>query len=197
MDLGVHAFAPLVALEPFIGEIEPHFRSVESAVSDDFRRHALSHRVPEREVPESYSAVTLKTNAGVPVMVAVAKYTPARRNQRRLILVGDAGEAILDLSSFTLYAAPGDGPLELLCQLPTIPDLKYLPVLRSIIEDAEGTPTFTFNLNSVCTKSQFLTFEWRRSSDVAWPTLPTYRTGAEPQQISKITREKRESNANI
>jgi predicted dehydrogenase len=191
MDLGVHAFAPIVAIAPMIGDIQPAFRTLESATADDFRKHATSRGIPFSEVPETYSTVTLESNSGVPITIAIAKYTPRDRNQRRLILVGDAGEAMLDMSSCVLYVARGDEKQQIMWQIPKDPNSKYVPVLRSILEAAEGRPQFSFDVNKVCLKSQALTLAWRRKSDLDLPDLPTYATGTEPGEIIKHIRSKR------
>lgn len=183
MDLGVHAFAPLVAIAKWIGEIRAPFRAVESAVAMEFRSHAISKGIAANHIAETYSTTSFETTKGIPVVMGVAKYTPSDRNQRRLILVGEEGEAMLDMSSATLYVAHGDKCPEVAWRLETNAASKYVPVLKTILDSASQKDNFAFNTNEVCYKSQDLTLAWRDQSNALWPDPPLYSTGLAPTKI--------------
>jgi predicted dehydrogenase len=188
MDLGVHVLAPLVAIASLIGDLNGKFQCVESAVCREFVSYAKKLGISPEDIPETYSHATTVTSAGIPIHLQVAKYTPKQRNQRRLVIFGDGGEARLSMTGATLYVGRGDDPPGRVWKLRKRQSTKFVPVLRTMVESLAGIPSYKFNVNEVCYLSQYLALKWRRTSDGRCTLLPRYKEGAELEDISRLFR---------
>ena len=186
LDLGVHALAPLLALEGIVGEIPARADlEVRSATAESYQRFArASCAVPEEHIPETYSEIRLETTYGVPVVISIGKYVLPNRNQRRLVIVGDTGIAVLDLSSCSLAIGQGESTPVVRLTSPKRPESRYVPVLRTSIACLSGVTPYTFDATEVAVRSQELALEARiASARYSRGSRPVYMDSALPGTI--------------
>ena len=185
MDLAIHSLAPLIALEDFIGNIpEKEMISARGAYCDIYLNHAKDyHKIPLKFIAESFAEIHFTTNAQVPVTIMLGKYVLPNANQRRLIIIGDEGEALLDMSSCTLIIGLRDQcPIEIL-RTPKNPESKYAPVLRSLLDIFGGTSPYRFESNKVALRGQELALAIADSLLPYTEESIIYASGATPNQI--------------
>ena len=159
-DLGVHALSPLVALEDYIGQIDPNFYEgkVKTALCDEYQAWAAHHfGLDEKNIGESYAELSFATSSGVLIKVAVGKYVLKQRNQRRIVIVGDEGQAMLDMSRCVLHLSYGDDSFKKVLEAPKLPASKYYSVIRSGLELLYRKNPFTFDAASIALKAQEIT----------------------------------------
>jgi len=184
-DLGIHAFSPLFALEDYIGEIDVDFSEgeVKTALCQEYKKWAEEHcRLSEERIGESYAEISLVTSTGIPVKAALGKYVLKQKNQRRLIIVGDEGQAMLDMSGCSLYLSQGDGPFKKVLEAPKSSNSKYYPVIRSALESLTGNTPFTFDSTAVALKTQEFNLSLvEKASHLR--NRPIYKAEASPKEI--------------
>ncbi len=187
LDLAIHALAPLYALEGSLGRIPPASGlAVGTAVCDSFVRYAEStYGVPVQFVPETYAELAFTTSTGVLIVLCVGKYVLPNANQRRVLIVGDEGEALLDLSTCTLSLAPRDHCPSPILSSPKKPQSKYRAVLRACFLTLRGASPYTFSPSDVAIRSNDLCLSlYSRASEDA-SVRQRYNQGALPGTILK------------
>jgi predicted dehydrogenase len=187
LDLALHVLAPLYALEGFLGQIPPASDvAVGTAVCETFVQFAKTkYRVPPQFVPETYAELAFTTSTGVAVVICVGKYVPANANQRRVVIVGDEGEALLDLSSCTLSLARSEQCPQPLLSSPKRPESKYRAVLRACFLGLSGASPYTFSSSEVAIRSNDLALRlYSRASEGA-AARKRYSAGVPPGSILK------------
>lgn len=186
-DLGLHAVAPLFALESYIGNINESFSKGDVKIArseeyfDTFKRR---FKLVDERIAETYAEMNFCTSKGVPVIVSVGKYLQANRNQRRIIIVGTTGKLYHDLTSNTLYVAKGEGPEKLILECPKNTQPKYYPVLSAALKLLHGNSPFTFHPTTIALRAQQFILNiiekgrtGRRSRTIF------YKTGAKPHEV--------------
>lgn len=155
LDLALHALAPLMALNEWLGCIPTDVNpAVEAAVCGQYLRFARNtYGVPAQYVPETYAELSFATTKGVSISVAVGKYVPPGRNQRRLIVIADEGEAILDLTSCELSVGFGDELPSPLLKSPKDAGSKYRAVIRACLAQLGGNSPYRFSSNEISLRS--------------------------------------------
>lgn len=185
LDLAIHALAPVVALDGLLGSL-PRASSVSlsTAVCETFLRFAgSSYKVPPQFVPETYAEMSFTTSVGIPVMVAVGKYVLRNENQRRLLIVGDEGEALLDMSNCTLSIARTDRCPVPLLRCPKRADTRYLAVFRACLSALEGKTPYNFCPSEVALRSNEFTSELHSRACEQGRGRREYPSGAAPGAI--------------
>lgn len=185
MDLAIHALAPLIALERYIGFLpEIGAVSVQEAYCDIYLNHAKHHhKVPSRYIAESFAEIHFTTLASIPITLLIGKYVLPNANQRRLIIIGDEGEALLDMSNCTLMIGERDQcPSEIL-RTPKYSDSKYVPVLLTSISVLRGHSPYIFDPNKVAFSSQEFALAISNSIRPHTKDKLIYQASATPRQI--------------
>ena len=151
LDLAIHAFAPLLALEDTLGRIPSASEiSIGTSVCSSFLSFAKStYGVPPEFVPETYAELAFTTSMGVPVVICVGKYVLPNINQRRMLIIGDEGEALLDLSSCSLSLGYRDQCPTTLLSSPKRPESKYRAVIKACLKILNGMSPYSFNPSNV------------------------------------------------
>jgi len=156
-DLASHTFSPVVALEGYLGalNLSQLGRNLQTARCQEYVDWAKEKFSLELEhIGETYAALEGVTSEGVPFVAAMGKYLLNQRNQRRIVIVGDEGQALLDMSRCLLSVSSGDGSFESMLEAPKLPDSKYYPVIRSCLEVLSGNTPYTFDATAVCMETQ-------------------------------------------
>lgn len=188
LDLALHALAPVIALEGLFGSLPPSADvSVETAACDEYVRFANArYGVPPPFVPETYAEVALTTSLGIPVNVTVGKYVLRNENQRRLLIVGDSGQALLDMSNATLTFGRGDARPTALIRAPKSADTKYFSVIRACLLELAGESPYNFDASRVALQSNIFTAELHRRSCDQGLTRRQYPRSAAPGTILQL-----------
>ena len=185
MDLAIHSLAPLIALEDFIGSVpNKETISIRGAYCDNYLEHAEGHhKIPLEFIAESFAEIRFTTHTHVPVTIMLGKYVLPNTNQRRLIIIGDEGEALLDMSSCTLSIGLRDQcPTEIL-RTPKNSESKYVPVLRGLLAIFGSASPYNFDSNKVALRGQELTLTIADSLLPITGERIIYSLGATPSQI--------------
>lgn len=158
-DLTSHAVIALFALEDYIGAIDTTFSAGKVLVAHcrEYKNWAQEKlQLPEERIGETYAEMEFVTSTGVPVRAAVGKYILKQKNQRRIVIVGDEGQALLDMSSCTLSLSDGDKVPQKILEIPKSPESKYYPVVRTCLEIIAGTSPYTFDATKAAYDAQKL-----------------------------------------
>ena len=185
LDLAIHALAPVVALDGLLGSL-PRASSVSltTAVCETFLRFAgSSYKIPLQFVPETYAEMSFTTSVGIPVILAVGKYVLRNENQRRLLIIGDEGEALLDMSNCTLSIARTDRCPVTLLRSPKRGDTKYLAVFRACLLALEGKTPYNFPASEIALRSNEFTSELHSRACEQGQNRRKYPSGAAPGTI--------------
>jgi predicted dehydrogenase len=185
LDLAIHALAPVVALDGLLGNL-PRASSVSlaTAVCETFLRFAgSSYKVPPQFVPETYAEMSFTTSVGIPVILAVGKYVLRNENQRRLLIVGDEGEALLDMSNCTLSIARTDRCPVTLLRSPKRADTRYRAVFRACLLGLEGKTPYNFSASEIALHSNEFTSELHSRACEQGQSRRKYPSGAAPGTI--------------
>lgn len=185
LDLALHALAPIFALEELVGVVPPEREvAASTAVCDAFVRFAdIRYRVPPQRVPETYAELAFRTSTGVQVLVAAGKYVLPNQNQRRLILIGDEGVAILDFSSCKLSLALRDQcPIPLL-HAPKQTETKYVAVLKACLAQLTGDSPYCFDPADIALRANVLASNLYLREMLNARARPLYCWGALPGSI--------------
>jgi len=182
LDLAIHAIAPVIALESNFGLLPPSGEVLlDTAVCSEFVKFAeQKYGVPSRFVPETYAELAFSTSTGVLAVVAVGKYVLSSSNQRRLFIVGDEGEAFLDMSSCTLRVAAGDGDSKAFLFSPKEAESKYRAVFRASLAQLNGDSPFTFDARDVALKANEWIFDLHSRATEDSSSRRLYRAGSSP-----------------
>jgi hypothetical protein len=188
LDLAIHALAPVAALDGFLGSLPlPANVSLATAVCDTFLRLARStYEVPPQFVPETYAELSFTTSLGIPVICAVGKYVLRNENQRRLLIVGDEGEALLDMSNCTLSVARTDKCPAIVLRSPKRAETKYLAVFRACLSTLASETPYNFSASDVAFRSNEFTLELHSRACEQGPNRQQYPSGAAPGSILQI-----------
>jgi hypothetical protein len=180
--------APVVALEGLLGSLSPSgCVSLETAVCDTFVRFARgSYQVPSQFVPETYAELSFTTSLGIPVISAVGKYVLRNENQRRLLIVGDEGEARLDMSTCTLSVARADKCPAIVLRSPKQEGTKYLAVISACMATLAGETPYNFSASDVAIRANEFTLELHSRSCEQGPSRRQYLSGAAPGSILQV-----------
>ena len=188
MDLAIHALAPVVALEGLLGSLPPSGSVfLGTAVCDTFLRFAeTSYEVPAQFVPETYAELSFTTSLGIPVISTVGKYVLRNENQRRLLIVGDEGEALLDMSNCTLSVARTDKCPSVVLRSPKRAETKYLAVFRACLATLAGDTPYNFSASDVAIRANEFALELHTRSGEQGPNRRQYLSGAAPGGILQV-----------
>lgn len=188
LDLAIHALAPVAALEGLLGSLPPASSvSLATAVCDTFVRFASSaYSVPAQCVPETYAELALTTSLGIPLVTTVGKYVIRNENQRRLLIVGDEGEALLDMSDCTLSIARRGKGHTMLLRAPKRSETKYLAVFRACLLALAGGAPYNFDASEVAVRSNEFTLELYSRACEQGLDRSQYPSGAAPGTILRI-----------
>lgn len=155
-DLGIHAIAPLIPLEEYIGELLPDTLRVQTAHSKEYVEMAEElFGIPRTEVAESYAEISLTTTQGIPVHIRVGKYVCHNENRRALTLTGTDGSLILDLSNPALTLREEGVHKRTLYTLPKTEE-KYYAVLRASLLELNGESPYSFSISRASLRAQAL-----------------------------------------
>ena len=178
-----------MALETLIGRLGPSSPSqVRTAVCSEFLSFARRrYQVPTYFVPETYAELRFLTSLGTPVFVCLGKYVLPGVNQRRLLIVGDEGYAILDLSSCTLSIGLRDTYAKPVLISPKLRESKYVAVLRSCLDHLKGQSPFKFDSTDICLRANELALCAFSLSRAEASRRTTYRQSATPREIFDTT----------
>lgn len=171
-DLGIHALAPLFAIEDFIGTISYIPDSVRIAQATPYLRMADSMGISREYVSESYADFSLITSRGVSIRCRIGKYVLGR-NERSIVMKGSRGHVLLDMNECVLFV---NG--EPILQTPKNAT-KYYPVLRAGLGLVIGDTPYLFHPNKVALSSQNTVLKIRRRAYEA-ATFTTYEVNALP-----------------
>lgn len=185
LDLAIHALAPLIALDGRLGTLPTTSNFVvKTGVCDTFLRFAGStYRVPPEFVPETYAELAFTTSSGIPVFMAVGKYVLQNANQRRIVIVGDEGTALLDMSTCTLSLAVHDECPSILLSSPKRRDSKYRAVLRASLLKLQGVSPYNFDPSEVALHANELALRFYACAREESSTRRHYLPGASPGTI--------------
>jgi predicted dehydrogenase len=185
LDLAIHALAPVAALEGLLGSLPPSSGvSLATAVCGTFLGNAgSSYEVPPQFVPETYAELSFTTSLGIPVICAVGKYVLRNENQRRLLIVGDEGEALLDMSNCTLSVARTDKCPAILLRSPKRAETKYQAVFRACLLTLAGETPYNFNASEVALRSNEFTLELHSRACEQGVGRCQYPAGAPPGTV--------------
>jgi predicted dehydrogenase len=185
LDMALHSLGPLYALESVTGVLPPASEvAVRTAVCDRFVRHAAAaHDVPPRFVPETYAELELSTAAGVPVLVCVGKYVLPQAIQRRLVIVGDEGEALLDLTTCTLSIGTRERTPRPVLSLPCAGALGYRAALLACLGMLAGDTLYGFDPAEAALRANELCLDLHQRAIEQAADRPSYSEGALPGAI--------------
>ena len=186
MDLGIHAVITLFALQKYIGNIESSFAksNVKIAYNNNYFKMAQeSFGLSTNDIAESYSEINLVTSKKIPVKVLLGKYIPENKNQRQIIIKGDKGKLIMDMSECSLVLENDKVNSKKLLTIPKKTESKYYPVIRSAYEKLENNLPFSFNLNEVCLQAQELIIKLRDRAYTSENKKVFYKSNYKPQDI--------------
>jgi predicted dehydrogenase len=185
LDMALHSLGPLHALESVTGVLPPAPEvSVRTAVCDRLVRHAAdAHGVPPRFVPETYAEIELSTATGVPVLVCVGKYVLPQAIQRRLVIVGDQGEAFLDLTTSTLSIGTREGTPRPVLSLPCAGALGYRAVLLACLGMLAGETLYGFDPAEAALRANELCLDLHQRAVEQAAERPSYAEGVFPGAI--------------
>ena len=191
LDLGIHALAPLMSLESRIGRLRREsLVRLRTAICGRFLRSVQRrYKVPSPFVPETYAELLLQTTTGVRVLISLGKYLPKGENQRRLLLVGSEGVAILDMSSCTLSLGLRDQCPATILKSPKLKDSKYVAVLRCCLEYLQGRSPFKFDEFDICLRANELALHAYARSRCRGRARKKYATGSPPGAVFGNARE--------
>lgn len=158
-DLASHTLCPVVALEGYVGKLDSYLlgKSLRIARCKEYVDWAKEKfDLTLENIGETYATLESITSKGVPFNAAMGKYVLNQRNQRRVVIVGDEGQAMLDMSRCVLNVSQGDDNFQMMLESPKLADSKYYPVIRTCLEILSGNTPYTFNATEVCLKTQDL-----------------------------------------
>ncbi len=186
-DLFAHSMTPILALQDWIGEVDPNFEEgdVRIAVANELEKMVYErHDVGELEIAESYAEINLITSEKIPIRVRLGKYTPKDSNDRKIIIQGTKGELIYDLSNPGACFRQGITRQEIV-DVPKPSDTKYYSVIRAGLEIVRGNSPFKFDSNKVCLSAQELIFNILKKAYYSRERFVRYRAGTAPDNILK------------
>jgi predicted dehydrogenase len=179
-DLGIHAFAPLVPLESWIGELQSATITTKTGKCQQYLEMAKKNfNLDPAEVAESYAEISLSTSKRVPVIIRIGKYSP-NKNRKVLKVIGERGEIELDLVNPRVSVTTGESKYPDIFTLPHTKE-KYYPVLRSSLLELAGRSPYTFSISGAALKAQELVLSALKASEGSAEHV--YEAGAEPEEI--------------
>lgn len=184
-DLGIHALSPLFAIEEYIGAIDKDFSGgdVRTAVCKEYEGVIQEKfHLPPEDLGETYAEMRFETSKGVPAIITIGKYVLPQKNQRRVLIVGDEGHLMHDMSTCTLYVSHRDNAPVRLIEAPKLPGSKYYPVIRACLEQLEGKSPFLFDFTGAALGAQECALRALMRAIDQGPDA-TYRAGASPKNI--------------
>jgi hypothetical protein len=185
LDMVLHSVGPLYALESLAGALPPASKVVvRTAVCDRFVRHAAAaYGVTRQHVPETYAEVDFMTASGVPVLVCAGKYVLPQTTQRRLVIVGDEGEAFLDITTCTLSIGLQEETPRPVLRLPGGGGLGYRAVLLACLGMLAGETLYRFDPAEAALRANELSLDLHLRAVGEAADRPTYAEGERPGAI--------------
>lgn len=186
LDLGIHAVAPLFALQSFLGKLPTDFKSEEVKVARCREHLALAREkfaLPDANIAETYAEISATTDRGIPVKIAVGKYVLPNQNRRQITIWGASGILKMDLSDCSLSLIDSKGKKETLGSIPKKPASKYYPVMRAGLEIIAGENPFTFSANEAALAAQTWALAAREVGQKQLSASPLYAQGSDPATI--------------
>ena len=185
-DLGLHAISPLLVLEDYLGQIDDSFEKGEVRIArcrEYLQMARKKFKIPEKYIGETYAEFSFTTAKKIPIRIAVGKYTPDNKNQRRIIIEGSRSRVHLDLNSCTLFLLTEKKSEIKTLEIPKAPEFKYYPVLRATLEALVGRNPFYFDATSAALKAQSFILNVLKKAYSKKDKIPLYPAGALPQNI--------------
>ena len=181
-DLGVHALAPLAALDACIGKIDSQRISVKTAHADSYVAFAKKQfELKLSTIGESYAEIFCQTDIGIPCVIRVGKYVLPNQNRRGIRITGDIGEVYMDLSTCTVFVQQFGKENEALFSIPKKSESKYYPVLRSVYEIMQGNSPYMFDMRQAAFTAQEVVLQ--AVSQSKGNPVHIYKAGELPKNI--------------
>jgi len=184
-DLGLHALTPVLALEEYLGSINPSFANGKIKIARAHEYIAMAEQkfgLMLDDIGESYAEMDLVTSQGIPVHIAVGKYIP--KNNRQIIIEGSKGKVVLDLNDCVLTCLPDNNASPYFgCQLGC--QKSYVPVIRSGLEELSSKSAYTISVTAVAWNAQELVLNVLNKAHSAKQDIRYASTIDNPEKIFK------------
>jgi len=157
-DMGVHSFMPIFVLEDYLGAIDKSFAEakIKTARCDEFEHVAkLKYNIPEEFRGETYAEIDLVTKKGIPIKVAVGKYTADAFAQKNLVLQGEKGKIDLNMHENFMHIYSGNVLIDRIDLVNTKRN-RYYPVIRTGLEYFKNKNPFSIDLSKTQLDAQEL-----------------------------------------
>ena len=184
-DLGLHAIAPLLTLESYLGQVTDSnfYGTVRIARCQEYLDMVRSHfQVPKERIGETYAEIRFTTQVGIPIMVLVGKYV-LERNERNIVVVGDHGILNFDMSHMTASLFKNYASTQHILRLQNLPSVQY-PTIKYAINELSGESVLTFDVSANNLRAQGFILDILKSISYD-QEIPVYAQHAQPMQINK------------
>jgi predicted dehydrogenase len=186
-DLGIHALAPLIPLERWIGRLSLQGALLKTARCREYIDMAKAeYDLTEDDTAETFGEVRLVTSNGVPVTMRIGKYVLQNENRRGIKIRGEWGDIELDLSNPSVHVRIKGQEFRDIFTLPKT-DEKYYPVIRSSLLELAGRSPYDFSISGCSLRAQELVLGLIAIRDREGIGEQVYERGVEPTHIVDIT----------
>jgi len=184
-DLGLHAIAPLLTLEGYLGQItDSNFNgTVRIARCQEYLDMVRNHfQIPKEQIGETYAEIQFATQIGIPITVLVGKYVLGR-NERNIVVVGDQGVLNFDMSHMTASLFTNYTSTQHVLRLQDLPPVQY-PTIKDAINELSGNSVLTFDVSANNLRAQEFILNILKSIRYD-QEIPVYSQYAKLMQINK------------
>ena len=184
-DLGLHAIAPLLTLESYLGQVvDSNFDgTVRIARCQEYLDMVGSHfQIPKERIGETYAEIQFTTQIGIPITVLVGKYVLGR-NERNIVVVGDHGILNFDMTRMTASVITNYASTQHLLRLQSLPPVQY-PTIKDAVNELMDNSVLTFNVSANNLRTQEFILNILKSIRYD-QEIPVYSQYAKLVQINK------------
>ena len=184
-DLGLHAIAPLLILENYLGQVtDSNFNgTVRVARCQEYLDMVQNHfEIPKEHIGETYAEIQFTTQIGIPITVLVGKYVLGR-NERNIVVVGDHGVLNFDMTRMTALVATNYGSTQHLLTLQDLPPVQY-PTIKNAVNELGGNSVLLFDSSANNLRAQEFILNILQSIHYN-QEMPVYSQYSKPACISK------------
>lgn len=184
-DLGLHAIAPLLTLESYLGQVvDSNFDgTVRIARCQEYLDMVGSHfQIPKERIGETYAEIRFTTQIGIPITVLVGKYVLGR-NERNIVIVGDHGILNFDMTRMTASVITNYASTQHLLRLQSLPPVQY-PTIKDAVNELMDNSVLTFNVSANNLRTQEFILNILKSIRYD-QEIPVYSQYAKLVQINK------------
>ena len=181
-DIGSHIVPTLMALSDIIGKFDKDsVKDVRKAFCKEYIEYARRNNIPDERIGESYAEIDIETNSGVPIRLAMGKYTGEGKNRKLIRIVGSKGTAFCDISNNIMsYQSGQDGNMSPMIKTSYKGPLRAIGMFLCGVEIVEGRNPFNFDPNDICLASQEILI---KANSVDLSQTAEYKQGTQYDKI--------------